>query len=506
MRCCYVNPELLDREAEALALRDAIRSRDERLFDTAMTAVVFAKSPEELEEYTESLCTEYKKRSFTLSAMRKLQEEGFCAALPLCVRGLKAGRTLTGSSLAMFVPFDTVELMDPGGINYSCNLISKNPIFYDRLNGINYNAFILGCPGTGKSMTAKYELLWRYLRSNDTFFVIDPENEYGTLAQELGGQVVDISPSSRNHINPMAVDAGDMQEDGADPVSTKSDFILKLLSAALKTLGGLTSVYETVIDECVRGLFEPFAVHGRLRGIPQEEMPTLTDLMLALSDRREPEARELAKGLGLYTTGSLNIFGHPFNVDLHARLVVFQIRDIGEELKPMAMMVILELILNTIARNRRRGIYTWYTVDEISLLFQNRYAANLLNSMVARNRKYGAVFTGVSQNVTPILENAVARDMLQNCSFIQILGLAGPDRENLRHLLNLSGANVEYITNSPSGQGIIYTGRNVIPFYGEIPKDKRIYRLITSNPRELYAYEAKEREEALTRKTGVEAG
>lgn len=213
---------------------------------------------------------------------------------------------------------------------------------------------------------------------------------------------------------------------------------------------------------------------GRLRQITDEEMPTLTDLRVELSKRKEPEARELVYALKLYTgDGSLSIFGHHTNVEIHNRLVAFQIRDVGERLKNLAMLVILEHIWNEIVKNRKLGKTTNYYLDEIYLLFQNECSANRLNTMVRRGRKYGAVFTGISQNVTPILESPVARDMLQNCNFIQILGQAGPDRDSLRRILNLSEANVEYITNSPPGQGLIYTGKNVIPFSSSIPKDTK---------------------------------
>ena len=489
----YVSPEILDREAEALALRDSIRGKDERLFDTAMTVSVFADSREQLEEYTETLVTEYKKSSFTLSVMYGQQEEGSLSTLPLCFNKVAETRTLTTSSLALFIPFSTLELNDPEGINYSCNLISRNPIFYDRMKGVNYNGFILGCPGTGKSFSAKSEICFRFLKSDDVIFIVDPENEYDDLVRELKGQAIVITPGGNSHINPMAIYVTEDYDTASDPVNEKAGSILQIMECVLKSPFGMNSVQETIVDECVHALFAPFMEGGRLRKISDEEMPTLTDLREELSKRREPEARELVYALKLYTgDGSLSIFGHATNVEITNRLVVFQIRDVGERLKNLAMMVILEHIWNEIVKNRKIGRTTMYYLDEIYLLFQNEYSANRLNAMVRRGRKYGAVFTGISQNVTPILESPVARDMLQNCNFIQILGQAGPDRDRLRHILNLSEANLEYITNSPPGQGLIYTGKNVIPFRGKIPKDTKIYRLLTSNPRERHEFEMEE--------------
>jgi len=502
----YVSPEVMDREVEALALRDAIRGKDERLFDTTMTVTVFADSKEQLEEYTDILVTEYKKASFTLSVMNGQQEEGFNSTLPLCYNQIAETRTLTTSSLALFIPFSTLELNDPEGINYSCNLLSKNPIFYDRMKGVNYNGFIFGGPGTGKSFAAKWAALCQFLKSNDAMFIVDPENEYDDMAEALNGQVIVITPGGSNHINPMAIYVSEDYDSESDPVNEKASSILQIMECVVKSPFGINSIQETIIDECVHALYEPFMVNGRLRKISDEEMPTLTDLRVELSKRKEPEARELVYSLKLYTgDGSLSVFGHHTNVEITNRLVVFQIRDVGERLKNLAIMVILEHIWNEIVKNRKIGRTTHYLLDEIYLLFQNEYSANRLNTMVRRGRKYGAVFTGISQNVTPILESSVARDMLQNCTFIQILGQATPDRESLKHILNLSKANAEYITNSPPGQGLIYTGKNVIPFSGNVPKDTKVYRLLTSNPRERREYELeRQREEARKQKEAKE--
>lgn len=498
----YVSPEILDREAEALALREAIREKDEHLFNTVMTVTVFAENMEKLDEYTNTLITEYKKSSFTVTVMNGMQEEGFNSTLPLCYNQIRLTRTLTTSTLAMFIPFSTLELNDPDGINYSCNALSKNPIFYDRLKGVNYNGFILGCPGTGKSFSAKSEISCVFLKIDGVIYILDPENEYGDLAEELHGQVVVITPGGTTHVNPMDIYVTEDYDSETDPINEKASSILQLMECVVKSPFGINSIQETIIDECVHALFAPFVVNGRLRKIEYDEMPTLTDLRVELSKRKEPEARELVYALKLYTgDGSLSIFGHQTNVEISNRLVVFQIRDVGERLKDLAMLVILEFIWNEIVKNRKLGKTTWYYVDEIYLMFQKEYSANRLNTMVRRGRKYGAVFTGISQNVTPILESPVARDMLQNCNFIEILGQAGPDRDSLQHILNLSDVNLEYITNSPPGQGLIYTGKNVVPFRGSIPKNTKIYRLLTSNPKEKHEYEMeRQREEARKQK------
>ena len=493
----YINPEIMEREVEALALRDAMREKDEHLFDTVMTVTVFAEDAAGLDENTEALITEYKKASVTLAVMHNQQEEGFCASLPLCYNQIAQTRTLTSTSLAVFVPFSTLELSDQGGINYSINLLSKNLVVYDRLSSANYNGFLLGCPGMGKSMAAKLEMLLQFLKTDADIVVIDPENEYGPLARLLSGQVIPITPGGECHINPMEIVVNYELEDETNPVNAKADFILKLIECINKSPFGINSVQETIIDECVHALYGQFMEDGKLlREIPGEEMPTLTDLQVELAKRREPEARELAMALKLYTGGgSLNAFGFSTNVEIHSRFVVYQIRDVGDRLKNLSMLTILDHIWNQIVYNRKIGKNTWFYVDEIYLLFQNEYSATFLNTLFRRARKYGGVPTGITQNVRPVLESPTARDMLQNCSFIEILGQAGPDRDALKEILNLSDTEVEYITNSPKGQGILYTGTAKIPFSNEIPKDTKIYRVLTTNPKEMHEFDVRDRRE-----------
>lgn len=734
----YIPPAILEREAEALALRDSMHSRDEKLFDTSLSVVVFADSLEALDEYTNTLVTEYKKASINLSVMNNQQEEVFNSTLPLCHSQIYNTRTLTSSSCSIFIPFSTVEINDPGGINYSCNLISKNLVVYDRLKAANFNGFILGTPGcvdceteffngkewksiadykegelvlqfdteteeaslvlperyikekcdkmyhfetkyginqtlseehrviyydknthsgnlskakeisalelmkkqnagkfrgkfktdfkfngkgidlsdieikimlaviadgsfnknnpnsrnctiklkkarkknelfkllkeygtefriyetddgythysfkaprreksfssywyecnaeqlklicdnilqwdgsedaigrksfsssiketadfvqfafsacgyravisisnrkgqhyktngkeyikkhneytvlisnntmvgmawhndgrtnnvlvkeakpsdgykycftvpthalvlrrngrifitgnSGKSFTAKTEMLNVFLNSNSDIIIIDPENEYGALAQMLGGEVVNITPGGNVHINPLEISSTYDDEESTSPVNMKSDFILKLMECILNSPFGMNSIQETIIDECVHALFKPFMKDGVLREIPDDEMPTLTDLQVLLAKRPEPEARELSMALKLYSgTGSLNTFGYRTNVKINNRFTVYQIRDIGDRLKPVAMLTILDHIWNKIVDNRQSGKNTWFYIDEISLLLQQEYSASFLNQLFRRARKYGGVPTGITQNVSPLL-------------------------------------------------------------------------------------------------------
>ncbi len=493
-----ISLEVEENVQKAEAMRTEMQENDEKLFKTVHTLVFWADSKEELREYTEQIRSICQAEVVGVQVMEDLQEEGFFATLPLLYNSIpyKLKRTLKSTSLTCAaMPFSAMELTDPGGINYSMNIASKNLILYDRLKTQNYNGFILGTPGSGKSFTAKVEMLNVVLGSNAKCIVIDPESEYGALAKLIGGEVIKIVPGGRWHINPMEITQNyEFDEDEPNPVLAKADFILKLMEVVNKSPFGLNSIQETIIDECVHGLYAPFMKDGMLQHLPVEQMPTLSDLQAALAKRPEPEARELAVGLRLYTgSGSLNVFGFQSNVNTDNRFVVYDIKDVGDKLKPLAMLIILDSIQNTLFENRKRGKNTWFWVDECHLLFLDESTAQTLATLWKRGRKYGGVPTGITQNVEDLLKSATCKTLLSNCNFIQILNQAALDRENLRVLLNLSESQVDIITSAPKGQGLIYTGSNCIGFHSTFPKDNSIYRCLTSNMKELREYEEMEK-------------
>ena len=367
----------------------------------------------------------------------------------------------------------------------------------------NFNGFVLGTPGSGKSFTSKIEMLNVFLKTDSDIFIIDPENEYGPLAKALGGSIINITPGNNIHINPLEITTNyeltGNKED--NPINAKADFILKLMESILYPYA-LTPEAKSILDDCTKRLYAPFVDKktGILHSIPKEKMPTLTDLQTVLFQRattnNEPEAKQLAVSLNKYCKGGLsNTFGFQTNIEVNNRFVVYQIRDIGDNLKPIAMLTILDHIWDKIVQNRSLGKNTWFYVDEIYLLFQQEYSAAFLNQLFRRARKYGGVPTGITQNVTPLLESPTARDMLQNCECIQILKQNGPDRDRLRDLLNLSEPQLATITNSPKGTGLFYMGNKggAIPFSSTFPKDNDIYRVITSDMKEIKAYEEAEK-------------
>ena len=490
-------PELQEEIEKAEEIREDMVKNDEKLFKTTHTLVVWAETKAQLDEYTDTIISTCQGNAVEIKPMIKLQEMGFNTTLPLLDVEIPMymRRTLKSTSVTCVSnPFSYMELSDVGGINYSMNLSSKALIVYNRLRTQNFNGFILGTPGSGKSFTCKVEMLNVVLTSNAKCIVIDPESEYGSLAKLIGGEVIPIEPGGRWHVNPMEIKVtGNLTGEDSNPVLAKSDFILKLMEIIVKSPFGLSSVQETIVDECVHALYEPFMKDGILQPIPKEKMPTLTDLQVAIGKRQEPEARELAMSLKMYTgNGSLNTFGFQSNVDVDNRFVVYDIKNVGTKLMPLAMLILLDSIQNELFENRKQGRNTWFWVDEIYLLFQDDRTATFLNALFKRARKYGGVPTGITQNVEDLLENDTARKMLSNCNFLQILNQAPVDCEKLKDLLNLSDSQVNAITAAPRGQGLIYTGTNCVAFYSQFPKKSPIYRVLTSDMAEIKAFQEEE--------------
>ena len=486
-----INPDLVNRQDEAQTLLDDVRNHDEHLFETTIVLCIFADNKDKLDEYTDTIMMQCRKTSVTIATLALIQEDGFNASLPLCYNTLPFARTLTSSAVASLMPFAVQDVMDKDGLIYSLNAVSKNLIKYDRLGTQNFNGFILGTPGSGKSFAAKTEMLNVLLKTNADVIVIDPESEYGSMATLLGGEIIKIAPGSPNHINPMDIN-DDYDEESNNPVLAKADFILKLCETIIKTPYGLNSVQETIIDRCISDLYSKY-LSTPVKYRNPNDMPTLSDFKCVLAKQKEPEAREISLALGLYTDGSLNTFAHRTNVDAKNRFVVYDIKDVGDKLKPMAMLIVLDSIWDRICKNRKIGKNTWFYVDEIYLLFQNEVSATFLNMLFKRSRKYGGVPTGLTQNVEDLLESDTARKMLSNCNFVQMLNQAPSDRAQLRELLNLSTAQVDFITSAPKGQGLIFTGKSTVPYYSTFPKNNSIYRCLTSDMREIQAYQEEDR-------------
>ncbi|WP_368293603.1 VirB4-like conjugal transfer ATPase, CD1110 family [Dehalobacter sp. TBBPA1] len=461
---------------ESKEFLDDLTTRDQRMMFAVLTMVHVADSKEQLDGDTETLLTMVRKHLCQFSTLTFQQMDGLNTALPIGLRKIEAIRTLTTESTAVFIPFRAQEISHSGGIYYGQNVISKNIIIANRKCLLNGNSFIVGVSGSGKSFTAKREIVNQILSSDDDIILIDPEREYSLMVKAMGGEIIHISATSQNHIN--AMDMNRDYGDGANPVILKSEFVLSLCE---QLIGGqnLGAKQKSLIDRCTASVYRKY-----LQSNFQAMTPTLQDFHAELLKQDELEAQEIALAIELFTSGSLNTFAKPTNVDVNNRLICYDILDLGKQLLPIGMLVVLDSILNRITQNRAKGKNTFIIIDEIYLLFQHEYSANFLFTLWKRVRKYGAFCTGITQNVDDLLQSHTARTMLANSEFIVMLNQASTDRMELARLLNISDLQLSYITNVDAGNGLIKVGSSLVPFTDQFPRNTRLYRLMTTKPGE----------------------
>ena len=469
--------DLEQQRKESKEFLDDLTTRDQRMFVCVITMVHTAKTLEQLNLDTESLLSTARKHLCQLAVLKYQQMDGLNTVLPYGVRKINTLRTLTTESLAVFTPFRVQEINHENGIYYGLNVISKNMIIADRRQLLNGNSFILGVSGSGKSFTAKNEIVSIALRDPTAdIIIVDPEREENRLVKALGGEVIHISATSENHIN--AMDLNSEYGDGANPVILKSEFILSLCEHLMgeKSLGPKE---KSIIDRCTAKVYRVYQ-QGNYQGVP----PTLQDFREELLKQPEEEAKQIALAIELFTNGSLNTFAKNTNVDTNNRIICYDILDLGKQLLPIGMLVVLDSILNRITANRNKGRSTYIFIDEIYLLFQHEYSANFLFTLWKRVRKYGAYATGITQNVEDLLQSHTAKTMLANSEFIVMLNQASTDRLELAKLLNISELQLSYITNVGAGEGLLKVGRNLVPFENHFPHDLELYKLMTTKPGE----------------------
>lgn len=469
--------DLEQQRIESKDFLDDLITRDQRMFVSVLTMVITEETPEKLEILSDAIEQIAGKNMCQMGILRYQQLDGLETVLPFGVRKINALRTLTTESLAVFIPFKVQEIRHENGVFYGQNTISKNMIMVDRKQLLNGNSFILGVSGSGKSFTAKQEITSIKLREpNADIIIVDPEREYSPLVNALGGEVIKISATSDNHIN--AMDMNSEYGDGANPVILKSEFILSLCEQLIGS-GNLGPKQKSIIDRCTASVYRIFQ-QGNYQGIP----PTLQDFREELLKQEEPEAKEIALAIELFTNGSLNTFALNTNVDTSNKLICYDILDLGKQLLPIGMLVVLDSILNRITANRTKGKNTYIFIDEIYLLFQYEYSANFLFTLWKRVRKYGAYATGITQNVEDLLQSHTARTMLANSEFIIMLNQAYIDRLELGKLLNISDEQMSFITNVGAGEGLMRVGSANVPFVNKFPKNTELYRLMTTKPGE----------------------
>ena len=474
--------ELDQMRKEIKEFLDDLTTRDQRMMFVTVTLVHVADTLDALNNDTETLLSIGRKHLCNFGILKHQQEDGFNTVLPYGLMRIKAVRTLTTESTAVLMPYKTQEIIDNDGLYYGINAISHNLLMCNRKLLLNGNGFILGVSGSGKSFASKLEITLAAIFSKDDIIVIDPEREYAPLIKNLGGENIKLSVSSSNHINAMSINK-DTDADDENPVSMKSELLISIFDELLKSgssrMGiGVGAKDKSIIDRCTIRVFADY-MNGR-----SDKQPTLMQLRDELLNQPEPEAHDLALCLEMFTTGSLNAFAHQSNVDVNKRIISYDILELGEQMKSIGLLIMLDNIMNRVIENRRRGRYTRVYIDEAHLFFKNQYSADFLLKAWKRFRKYGGLLTGITQNISDCLNNETASGMLANSEFLLMLNQSPSDRKDLSELLNISDTQMSYITNAGAGRGLIKVGGSIVPFVNDFPTDTELYKLMSTKPGE----------------------
>ena len=458
---------------ESKEFLDDLTTRDQRMMFAVITMVITADSKEQLDADTETILSTARKHMCQMAVLKYQQLDGLNTVLPIGSRKINAFRTLTTESLAVFIPFKVQEIRDPGGIYFGENAISHNLILCNKENLLNQSAFVLGVPGSGKSFSVKELIAFLILNTDDDILICDPEGEYAPLVEAMGnlGSVIRVSAGGKDRLNAMYMVDGYGEN---NPIVVKSEFVMSLIEQIDKK--GVGPQHKSIIDRCIAAVYRNAAEAGTT--------PTLCTLREMLLEQPEPEAKQIALSLELYTTGSLDIFGHQSNVDLDKRVVVFDIHGLGAQLKPTGLLVITDTMLNRVTLNWKKGKRTHVFIDEFHVVFENEFSAQFFNSAWRQFRKRTAYPTAITQNVEYLLDSVQASTMLSNSEFIVMLNQAASDRDQLAKLLSISNEQMSYITNADPGCGLIKYGGSLVPFVNRFPKDTKLYQLMTTKPGE----------------------
>ena len=459
---------------ESKEFLDDLTTRDQRMMFGLITMVLCADSKEQLDSDTEAVLSVARKHMCQLATLKFQQLDGLNTVLPIGVRKINAFRTLTTESLAVFIPFKVQEIRDSGGIYYGENAISHNLIMCNKANLLNQSAFLLGVPGSGKSFCAKELITFLILNTDDDILICDPEGEFAPLVQALGGDIstiIRMAAGGKDRLNAMYMVDGYGEN---NPIVEKSQFVMSLVEQIDKN--GVGPQQKSIIDRCTALVYQEAQQKGTVA--------TLCDLRDKILEQPEDKAKEIALSLELFTKGSLDIFGHESTVDLDKRIVVFDIRSLGAQLKPTGLLVITDTILNRVTLNWKKGKRTHVFIDEFHVVFENEQSGIFFNSAWRQFRKRGAYPTAITQNVEYLLDSVQASTMLSNSEFVVMLNQAASDRAKLAKLLNISDEQMSYVTNADAGCGLIKYGSALVPFINRFPKNTKLYQLMTTKPGE----------------------
>ena len=474
---------------DAKALLKELQQQNERMFLVTFLLMNTGRDAQELENNVFQASSIAQKHNCNLRRLDFQQEQGLMSSLPLAYNQIEIQRALTTSSTAIFVPFTTQELFQSGkeALYYGLNALSNNLIMVDRKKLKNPNGLILGTPGSGKSFAAKREIANAFLVTDDDVIICDPEAEYTALVNCFEGQVIKISPTSTQYINPMDINESYSEED--NPLALKADFILSLCELIVGGKEGLQPIEKTVIDRCVHRIYQKYFEDPK-----PENMPLLEDLYNALLMQEEKEAHRVATALEIYVKGSLNLFNHHTNVDIENRLVCYDIKELGKQLKKLGMLIVQDQVWGRVTANRSAGRATRYYMDEFHLLLKEEQTAAYSVEIWKRFRKWGGIPTGITQNVKDLLSSREVENIFENSDFVYMLNQAAGDRQILAQQLNISPHQLSYVTHSGEGEGLLFYGSVILPFVDHFPTDLKLYKIMTTKLSEVKAPERKYKE------------
>ena len=471
---------------DAKKLLDDLQSRNERMFLVTVLFLNTAKTRQELDNAVFQVAGIAQKYNCALRRLDYMQEDGLMSSLPLGFNHIPIRRALTTTAAAIFVPFTTQELFMGGeSLYYGLNALSNNIIMVDRKKLKNPNGLILGTPGSGKSFAAKREITNAFFVTKDDIIIGDPEGEYFPLVHALGGQVIHISATSHDYINPMDINMDYSDDD--NPLGVKSDFILSLCELIMGSRNGIEAEEKSVIDRCLPLVYQKYFENP----VP-ENMPVLGDLYACLRSQKEPQAQRIATALEIYVNGSLKVFNHQTNVKLDNRIVCYDIKELGKQLKKLGMLIIQDQVWNRVTINRSEHRATRYYIDEFHLLLKEEQTAAYSVEIWKRFRKWGGIPTGITQNIKDLLASREIENIMENSDFILMLNQAAGDRQILAKQLNISPYQLSYVTNSGAGEGLLFYGNTIIPFKDHFDKSLKLYAIMSTRPEDVAARQGAE--------------
>lgn len=470
--------DLITYGEDVKSLLKDLQTRDERMFVVSIVFMNFARTVQKLDNTIAQISSIANKHNCKLKRLDHSQEQGLVSVLPLGVNKIEIDRGLTSSSTAVFMPFTTEELFinSSNSLYYGLNALSHNLIMADRKKLKNPNGLILGTPGSGKSFSAKREMANAILVTDDDVIICDPEGEYGNLVRQFKGEVIKVSSKSKDYLNPLDINMN--YGDGDAPLKDKANFIMSMLELVVGG-SGLTAEEKSVIDRCLPKIYEKY-----FENPTHDNMPILQDLYDMLKGQEEKVGKKLATEMEIYVSGSLNVFNHRSNVDLNKKLLCFDIKELGSQLKKIGMLVIQDQVWNKVSQNRGNKS-TRYYIDEFHLLLKDEQTASYSVEIWKRFRKWGGIPTGITQNVKDLLMSKEIENIFDNTDFVLMLNQASGDREILARKLKISLPQLRYVTNSNEGEGLLFFGNTIVPFLDKFPKDTILYQKMTTKPEEV---------------------